>query len=184
MCKSEPFLSVSQPEYRKVWCSVGLETFPKDSLPSFVQGFDIELLTEWGLPINADPLLSFGPSTLALDGTQVERPTNANGFRIGLEDSRVPFLILKSGEIARYSIQASDEILPRVNGSLAQLIDSLTAYRLHNETVSSDPEMSDDEYHILGLKLRSALERIDREAILSPSSWWSLVLEQVLDGLL
>jgi hypothetical protein len=68
-----------------------------------------------------------------------------------------------------------------VNCSLGQFVDALDVFRPEWEQRAT---LDDDEAEAQAHRLRSELLRIDERAVMMTDSWWSLVLEQLDQGLL
>lgn len=109
---------------------------------------------------------------------QGDEPPRKPEYSIG-HDGKT-HLVIAAGEV--WSLDPAG-VLPRrlVNRSVEQFVDSLTGFREAWAVRADLDEVASDRQIA---QLRERLRDIDADAIDDPASWWSVILEQMADGLL
>jgi len=121
------------------------------------------------LPTSYEPLLLTFHQPRLVDGAMV----------VGNDDGAQ--LVLVSDAV--FSVDPKGR-LPRrfVNSSIAAFASCIEAHREYCDAVTN--ASSEAEELRVGELLAAALAKIDSAALADPENWWSLVVEQVRDGLL
>lgn len=132
------------------------------------------LMSAARLPERYEPLLL---SFVAADETQAKGQLVA----IGDDCGTTLYCDLADGHIL--SLDDSGRLPARfVNSGITQLARCLAEYETAQER-KREPSQELDDVAVAGT-LRSRLARVDAVALADPEHWWSVIVEQVADGLL
>lgn len=134
-----------------------------------------EVLTEVGLPKNVEPLFeSKSPSLIGSLGR------TGRYCKVGSDYGTAICIETRTGEVV--SISRGDEYPDRfVNSDIASFVEFMV---LVTRERTSFPDLGGVEIEDAIRRLRVTLQSIDRRALDDPENWWSVIMEQMQDGLL
>jgi hypothetical protein len=135
----------------------------------------MKTLVEVGLPRRVNHLFESRPLTV------MASPTNSEATcRFGSDLETELCVSSRSGEIV--SLSLTREYPDRwVNGELAFFVEFLVLVARERARF---PDLGDDEIDELIGVLEGRLRKLDDLALAHPENWWSVILEQMKDGLL
>ena len=118
--------------------------------------------------------------TMRFDGT-LESPHNRPTYRIFGYDDLAPLCIVEpTGHVVHLEPGGATERY--VNASLERFADFLVAYEQYRREVVAMEE--EDDIDALIDRVESQMRSVDPSALEGPESFWSVILEQMRDGLL
>ena len=147
----------------------------RDRLPAGLLGAEADLLCDIGLPIRVGPVFEADPPEVFVD-----RGSSRSLLRLG--DDLGTWLCLDLATHQVVSVDPERELPERfVNSTLSDFLRFLC--RLDRFWAKTMP-LEDDEAIAAVSPLREEMRAIDAAALGSEDHWWSVVLEQMSDGLL
>ena len=127
--------------------------------------------------INASKIKFIG---LSFNEDIISKEVNGEMFYI-IGNDYEDLLGIRKLDLNVFSISDNDMVF--INSSLEQLIDCINCFI--NSIIDLDEDDFDEEKRTKEVRMVSKkIKNIDKKALLDENYWWSLILEQVEDGLL
>jgi len=180
---------ISAKELKALWGTDSIVVLPPAlladaSIPQASKAF----LSESGLPHRADLLVTFDISERGLQTLSefaqaggLHAPLHGERFyRIGTDGGTQICLAVGSGEVV--AVDVAGQLPDRfVNSTIQQFIGCLGLFRMHSQRIQGLPY---DEIDRMVPAFEESVRSIDPKALAECENWWSVILEQMRDGLL
>ena len=176
---------VSKEDIRALWGNAIIE-YPSGVVAELAIPADSRtFLHDTGLPLESELEVRFSNEVAVLEefiGTDnlAAKPDERNSYRIGTDGGTEICLKRGSGEVV--SVDPTGQLPSRfVNSSIASFIVCLGIFAKYRTRIA---RLADDEIDELIPSTEAEIRKADDHALNHAENWWSVVVEQMQDGLL